>query len=446
MMPLSDARGAPTSATDPRSLEAFEAALKQLQSYRGDPVATIDAALEETPDFVLGHIFRAEVHISLWERSVASEIAKSLARLEELDNICNEREAAHIAAIRSWSSGDWEGMRAGLDRLLADYPRDALALQIGHLADFYHGDKDNLRGRVARALPDWTRDDPGYGFALGMYAFGLEECADYGRAEETGRHAVELEPDDCWAQHAVAHVMEMESRQAEGIAWMESREANWAQDDNAFAFHNWWHAALYNLDLDRIDRAVEIYDAGVRPGDSEIQLEMLDAAALLWRLHLRGLDVGKRWQGLAAVYEKTAEDGFYAFNDMHAMMAYVATGRSEAAAKLLTAVERQTSGNGTNAWMTREVGLPIVRAIEAFGRESYADAVDLLMPVRYRAFIFGGSNAQRDIVHRTLLEAAMRDRQFALAYALASERTALKPHCSFSRKLRERARQTASDR
>ena len=100
-------------------------------------------------------------------------------------------------------------------RHLADYPRDALALQVGHVADFYHGDRDNLRGRIARALPFWRRDDLGYSFVLGMYA-GLEECADYARAEQTGREALAIEPDDCWAHHAVTHVMEMQARQATG--------------------------------------------------------------------------------------------------------------------------------------------------------------------------------------------------------------------------------------
>ena len=72
--------------------------------------------------------------------------------------------------------------------------------------------------------------------------------------------------------------------------------------------------------------------------------------------------------------------------------------------------------------MTRDVGLPIVRAIRAFGAGRYGETVDLLMPVRYRAQIFGGSHAQRDIVHRTLIEAALRDGQHGLAQALANER------------------------
>jgi tetratricopeptide (TPR) repeat protein len=294
---------------------------------------------------------------------------------------------------------------------------------------------------VARALPAWSSDDPGYGFLLGMQAFGLEECGAYSEAEETGRRAIELEADDCWAQHALAHVMEMQARQAEGIGFMEERKANWAQEDNGFAFHNWWHTALYHLDQGNLMRALKIYDQGVRPQSSEIRLMMLDAAALLWRMHLRGLDTGKRWEELADAYQKGDENGFYAFNDMHAMMSFVAAGRSAAAANLLKAVEASCAGGGTNAMMAREVGLPIARAIEAYGREKYADAVDLLMPVRYRAHLFGGSHAQRDIVHRTLIEAALRSGNKPLARALASERVSLKPHCPFSQELRARAMQ-----
>lgn len=436
---MDNQRGESLSTSNARSAEIYDSALKAFNIYRGDPVAIIDEALEQDPDFVSGHILRAEVHISMWERSVVPEVEASIDHLDGLHNSSNRRERAHVRAIKQWASGDWDGMRGTLDRLSAEHPRDLLALQIGHLADFYHGDRENLRGRILRALPAWSREDPGYGILLGMLAFGQEECGSYGQAEETGRQALEIDPEDCWAQHAVAHVLEMQGRQAEGIAFMESRQANWAQDDNGFAFHNWWHTALYNLDQGNPARALEIFDRGVRPEPSEIQLMMLDAAALLWRMHLQDLDVGERWEELSKLYQEADEDGFYAFNDMHAMMSYVATGRGRAAAALLTAVEQTAAGEGTNAKMTREVGLPIVRAVEAFGRGLYEESVDLLMPVRYRANIFGGSHAQRDIVHRTLIEAALRGGLTDLAQALINERTALKPHCPFSWRLHQRA-------
>jgi tetratricopeptide (TPR) repeat protein len=446
VMNVSDVRGAPVSTANRVALDGFEHALRQFQCYRGDPVATIDQVLTEDPTFVMGHILKAAVQISMWEQSVVPEVANTMSRLKGLGNRANERERAFTAAIEAWTEGDWQGMRAKLDRHTIAFPTDALALQLGHLADFYHGDRDNLRGRIARALPYWTAEMSGYGFMLGMYTFGQEECGDYRRAEETGRRAVSLEPDDCWAHHAVAHVMEMEARQAEGIAWMEDRREYWAQPDNAFAFHNTWHTALFHLDQGDAARALALYDAGVRPGNSQIQLEMVDAAALLWRMHLQGIDVGGRWSGLADSYERAGEAGFYAFNDMHAMMAFVGAGRQAAAEMLMTAVERAAAASGsgaggkTNAMMTDRVGLPIVHAIAAYGRGQYATVVDLLMPVRYAAHAFGGSHAQRDIVHRTLQAAAMADGQFRLAEALAAERTALKPHCPFSWRLCREAR------
>jgi hypothetical protein len=81
----------------------------------------------------------------------------------------------------------------------------------------------------------------------------------------------------------------------------------------------------------------------------------------------------------------------------------------------------------------------IARLEGADPRESYGETIDLLLPVRYRAHAFGGSHAQRDIIHRTLIESAFRSGRYSLARSLAVERTSLKPHCPFSLSLRQRA-------
>jgi len=438
---MKDLRGDAVSTQDPISLEIYERALGAFNVYRGDPVAIIDEALARQPDFAMGHVLKAHVLVSMWERSMLPPIEECVARLKELDNRSNDRERRHVQALSLWAEGDWRGYKDTLDRLLADHPRDLLALQAGHLSDFFQGDRENLRGRVARSIAFWSRDDAAYGYLLGMQAFGLEECGSYGAAEEAGRHALHLNADDCWAQHAVAHVLEMQARQAEGIAFMESRQADWAQADNAFQFHNWWHTALFHLDQGNHARALEIYDRGVHPQPTEIQLMLVDATALLWRMHLNGIDVGRRWDDLAATYAKGSETGFYAFNDMHAMLALVATGRQQEAAALLRQVEDMAAANNTNGMMEREVGLPILKAVLAFGAGRYAETVEHLMPVRYRAYLFGGSHAQRDILHRTLIEAALRGGDKSLAHALAHERVSLKPHCPFSWGLHRRATQ-----
>src|SRR3546814_9391403 len=106
-----------------------------------------------------------------------------------------------------------------------------------------------------------------------MHAFGLEETGDYARAEAAGRRALDMQPLDCWAHHAVAHVMEMQGRAEDGIGWMLAREPHWSGDDNFFRVHNWWHRALYPLNLGQADAVLALYDGPIREGRSEMALD-----------------------------------------------------------------------------------------------------------------------------------------------------------------------------
>ncbi len=425
-MPLTDCRGVPVSSDNAQALARLEEAHDLFLGYFNDPLAPVEEALAEDPTFVMGHCYRAGLHVISSERGAVPELRKSVEAAEALSATANERERGHIAAARAWLAGDYHRAAALYGDVLVKYPRDAIALQLGHLCDFLLGQSSMLRDRVAWVLPQWSETTPGYGYLLGMHAFGLEETGDYGRAEEVGRRAVELTPGDTWAIHAVAHVLEMQGRLEEGVEWMTSRTQDWAPN-NGFALHNWWHLALYHLDLGQVDRVFELYDQSIHPAPTEVALELLDAVSLLWRLRLAGIDVGSRWAELADAYEPVAEDGYYAFNDMHAMMAFTSDDRAGAADRLLRALERTAGGTDSNAMMTREVGLPVARAIKAFDRGDYGTTVSLLMPVRALAHRFGGSHAQRDVIQQTLLEAALRDGQGELGRALANERTQLKP-------------------
>ncbi len=442
-MSLKDQRGEPVSTANAKALESFERALTLLNGFFADPLAAIDQALTEDPDFVMGHCFRAGLMMISTEKGAEPDLRAGIEAAERTRS-ANARERGHIVALRAWLDGDFQRATDLYGKLLIEHPRDLLALQLAHQCDFFLGKSIMLRDRIARVLPFWDESVPGYSYVLGMHAFGLEEMNDYRRAEETGRRALEIEPRDPWAVHAVAHVMEMEGRVADGIAWLDGRRGDWATG-NMFAYHNWWHLGLFHLDLGDDARVLEVYDSGIRPSPSAVALEMVDASAMLWRLHLRGLDVGRRWDELADKWAPMAEDAYYAFNDAHAMMAFVAAGRRTEAARLLSALTRRAGGTGTNAMMTRDVALPMSRAIHAFGEERYGDAVDLLLPVRPIAHRFGGSHAQRDIVHLTLVEAALRDGQTGLARALAAERTALKPSSPFNWALTARSLSAAGD-
>lgn len=435
-MSLIDCRGVPCSTQNKSSLRYYETAVELSASYFVDPLTVIDGALEADPAFASGHCMRAALMVMAGERSVLPLLSESIAALESLGQRANDRERAHAGAARAWLQGDFALSIRRYGDILLDYPHDLLALQVAHVGDFYLGASSSLRDRVAQVLPLWDLSIPGFHYVLGMYAFGLEETALYARAEDVGRRALDLQRKDAWAIHAVAHVMEMQGRLRDGIEWLTQREQDWAVD-NGFAFHNWWHLALHWLDLGEPKRVLALFDAKL--ADGKVPLELIDASALLWRLHIRGVDVGARWAALADRWSPAADQAFYAFNDVHALMAFIGAQRSDLAAVTLAALERSAAGSGTNAMMAREVGLPVGRALSAFGAGRYADCVELLLPVRTHAYRFGGSHAQRDVIHLTLVEAALRAGKVRLARALIAERTQLKPASPFNWQLAARA-------
>jgi len=348
------------------------------------------------------------------------------------------QEAGHITAIGHLLAGNWHAASRVLEDVAIAHPRDLLALQVGHQLDFFTGNARMLRDRIARALPAWSPGIPGHHALLGMHAFGLEEMGDYVAAEAAGRRAVELERQDAWAQHAVAHVLEMQGRQRDGMEWMRADSDAWSHD-NFFAVHNWWHLALYHLDLGEIDEVLRLYDGPIYGTKSQVMMDMVDAAAMLWRLHLRGIDVGDRWQAVADAFAPHASSGTYAFNDMHAMMAFTGAERRDLAEQILATQRIAMTGSADNAGFTRDVGHSLAQAIRAFGAGRYDDAVRLIRPVRNIAARFGGSHAQRDILDLTLIEAAFRSGDADLARALAAERLAVKPTSPLARLFAQRA-------
>ena len=439
-MSIKDRHGYGLTGASDAARDHYDVALDLLRVYRNDPMAKADAAIADSPGFVMAHALRAWLFLlgtepgGLEPARASHETAGPLAS--------TARERGHVAAIGQLLEGRWWAASQTMAQVAIEHPHDTLALQVGHQLDFFTGNARMLRDRIARALPEWDPRMPGYHALLGMHAFGLEECGDYARAERQGRRAVELDARDSWAQHAVAHVLEMQGRQADGIAWMRAAPDNWTRD-SFFAVHNWWHLALYHLDLGEIEAVLKLYDGPINGGQSSVAMELIDHSAMLWRLMLRGVDVGGRWQPVAERWAAFASAGNYAFNDAHAMMAFVATGRTAEMVAVLEAQERAMARGGDNAMFTRDVGRPVSLALMAFGDGDYKRTACLLKPVIGIASRFGGSHAQRDLLDLTLIEAAQRGGDIALARALTAERREVKPTSPFNRTLFARARAVA---
>ncbi len=308
----------------------------------------------------------------------------------------DDREQRHVAAAAALAAGRWCEAGERLEDLSLRHPHDTLALMAGHQIDFFRGDSRMLRDRIARVLPAWDPSRPHWHAVLGMHAFGLEETADYNGAERQGRRAVELEPRDRWGWHAVAHMHEMRNRPHDGIAWLAPTLGVWSAG-SFLGTHNVWHLALFHLAFDDHDAVLQLYDEAIGGAGSSLVLEMIDASAMLWRLQLRGVDIGARWQPLADRWEPLARAGNYAFNDFHAMLAFVGAGRTQAQQAVLDTQQATLAGDTTdNAQFTRDVGRPAACALQAFGQGDFATAACLLRRLRHHAQRFGaGARARR---------------------------------------------------
>lgn len=439
---IEDAQGHRLSGATAATVTAYDQAVRAFNLVHGDAVGLFDTARAAAPDFAMAHLGKA------WVLALANDpglMTQARALVETARPLpLNDREQAHLAALSHLVGGARAAAVAVLDRHLMRYPFDLLAHQGAALSDGFLGRFHWVRDRSARALPFWSKDQPGYGTLLALHGFGLEEAGDYARAEDESRAVAELEPLSFWPHHTVAHVMEMTGRPHDGLEWMAAREALWSAPGHMNQVHIWWHKALFHLELGQYEAALSLYDGPIRTTQRPLALSLTNATALLWRLdtlgcEMGGCDMGGRWRELAALWEGHADGKCLVFADIHAAMAELRAGLEALVERRLAAM-RETADSGVEAAsLYRKVGIPVVEGLAAFHRGTYAEAVELLLPVRVDLWRIGGSHAQRDVVDWTLTEAARRAGRREIALSLARERLATRPHSAPNQRFRRHA-------
>jgi tetratricopeptide (TPR) repeat protein len=422
-----DARGLPLTTESQAAAEHYNTTVARFLEYRLDAGAHLKLAIEADPHFLMAQCLQGYFFMMFNTVAVHPKARRQLEICDAGAARLTPRERLHVAALDCWLRGDTAAACARWDEVLFDHPHDLLALRLQHFAVFWMGQSEALRGRVAQVLEAWDDDVPGFGYVLGMMAFGLEECGQYGLAEEHGRRAVAINPEDLWAVHAVAHVLEMQGRLEDGMAWLDQPEDRWS-DRNPFRGHLWWHAALFPLDAGSYDRVLDLYDRSIRTVASDFYLDIQNAASLLLRLEILGVDVGSRWDDLAEHARNHLHDHALAFTDIHHMMSLAGARDFRSAEQLLLSLQEFSNTSSSYAASTMgPVAIPLCRAILALGRGEHDRAVEILLPLRYATHRVGGSFAQRDIFSQILMEAAIRGGRLPLARALLSERLTLKP-------------------
>jgi hypothetical protein len=381
--------------------------------------------MEKAPGFAMAHILQGYILLCSRDPGRVRAAQSVLQRAAGLQ--VDEREAMHLRAIAGVLADDYDLAREHLSALLQRHPRDVLALHAAHAFDYLVGDTDRLSSRVEAVLPAWSAELPGYHAVLSMQAFGLGECGDCDAAEGLARAALTANPRDARAHHVMAHVFEMSDRAEAGLLWLQAHQPCWAED-SMVATHCWWHLALFLIESGQLAAAMEIYDQRMQVGRKSAVSDLIDASALLWRLQLSGQLTGDRWAELAAAWSKHADDAFCSFTDLHAMLAFVGAqdwARAQRLERLLAARESTPTRHGRT---TQMLGLPACRALIAFGRGDCPTAIRLLAGLPALAHRLGGSHAQRDVMHLTLLHAIEQVRRPARQQAARGRASELIGH------------------
>jgi tetratricopeptide (TPR) repeat protein len=400
-----------------------EHALKMLLTQHGDPFSEVEQILADDPGCVFGHCLRTALIVRDDNAAQRSIVAASVATIEAACPDIDHPARRHATAARAWLNGNSALAVALYSGVVDDWPHDILALKVAHALNFHLGQPRMMRDRIAKVLPRWTAAVPGYPSLLAMYAFALEENGQNRRAEKMARRALTLDPGHASAIHVVAHVMEMQGRAQDGLAFLAETETAWAESA-ALSLHLAWHRALFYMEAGDFKSALSTYEALIAGADTSDISALADGSALLWRLQLQDIDVSDRWRTLASRWEMQTLADARSFYIVHAMMAFAGAERGAAAARLIEALRARDQGETFSLSPEDAIALPLCEALLAFAGNDYSACVGWLVRVRHIARRCGGSLAQCDLIHLTLTEAALRARKAHIARTLVAERTA----------------------
>jgi tetratricopeptide (TPR) repeat protein len=409
-----DARGLEVTAASSAAVKALDAAIDGYLSYRSDIAARMETLFAADPECALAHCLKGYFALLSYKQSMLPVARSASADTWRLVVNGTPREHAHAAALDAWVAGDPDRAAEIWEQILRDHPHDVLAFRLAHFVNFWLGRPEAMLASVLSVERRWSEAQPGYNAVLGCRCFAHEECGYYTEAEAAGREAIRRDPADLWAAHGVAHVMEMQGRRREGIAWVAALEPNWDGANN-LRHHLWWHQSMFQLELGDTAEVLRLYDVRFRDPSApltqavpDLYIDVQNAASILFRLVRHGVDVGDRWVELADKAETRIGDCLSAFTLPHWMMALAATGREAPARRLLEAMRDFAQGPGSTARLVGEIALPVTEAVLAHGTGQSARAVALMRPVLGTMYRLGGSHAQQDVLEQLYLDAALK--------------------------------------
>lgn len=425
-----DGLGNPVTLDDPASLAAVNDFVEGFIASEARAVNILQAQQDASP---IVQAYCAALHMFAETGDAPANARPFVERAQARADEATQREQRFIAAVAAWVAGDLPRAIALHEEQARAFPRDLASLKLGQYHLFNRGDSPGML-RIALAAAPHASDVP---YLHGMLAFAWEQCHFLEQAEAAARKAVAMRRKEPWAHHALAHVMLTQGRLSEGHAFLADVGPTWTGLNSFMVTHNWWHQALFALDLDRPEEVLAIFDRHVWGEVKAYSQDQVNAVSLLARAELAGIAVGERWQDVADHIARRGEDHVLPFLDLQYLYGLARARRIDAAHALLAGIERHAlAAPAQDAHVWQRVCVPAARGLLAHATKDWKTAAEALGQALPRLVEIGGSHAQRDLFAQVHLDALVRSGQLSGAQNLLQPQVRAQPE---SKRLRRQA-------
>jgi len=415
---LEDRYGLAVSASSRAAVEEYDRGVQALLSFGSGAVEAFGAAVAADPDFAVA---RAGLALALFldERLEAARTAMAEAAAQAA--ALPERERRHVEALDLMLKGRVPDSGALIGEILKARPRELMLAQRLFFFHFWQGRSADMLALTDSIGAAYDGDS----YILGLHAFALEENGRFAEARALADRAIALNPQDAWAVHALAHVLYETGDNDRGVELLPPR-IHPCTHLGYFRHHLHWHIALLHLAGGRYEHAERMFRSAFQTLPVAVASDLHDAVALAWRLDLFGPPDPARWTHVGAQAAARADLALLLFHDVHVGMALAASGQWTAAERHLSRL-RERGQKGRNRTLP-EVAVPLLEGVHAFARGEHAEAAGRIAPIADRVADIGGSHAQREVFHDTLLAATLRAGMTEQAQPLLARRLAKRPN------------------
>jgi len=380
------------------ALQAYDQAVDcQLHAWPG-ALAAVDLAIEHAPDFALAHSTRALLLQSAGRGAAAREASQQALVFAKA---VTGREQSHVGIINLMLEGRSAAALQNVRTHAEQWPIDALVISLaigafGLIAFSGRADHDQERfDFVQKLVPHYPNNHP---WLLSHRGWVLIETNQAGAGLPFVLRSLELRPENGNAAHVMMHARfelnEPELAMSFANAWLAQ------YPDTAMLYgHVHWHTALCELELGRTEQAIHRLLTVIEPhlAYAPPLVGMTDAASLLWRLKLRGLN-DLNWNTAEKFAQEKFPNGGNVFAELHLAMLAAGTGQPAALSACRVRIQKYADAGHGGA----PSALAWVDSLASWLARDVATARQALNECVKYSVTLGGSHAQRTVIEHTL--------------------------------------------